>query len=125
MFVELINDLFMSSSVFYLYFGLLIVTFGIGQLSMVHQNGWKMRANFSLIDHQYMKIDVSLIEKPLINHELYIRWFIKALKRIDTLDDDKEDASNSYFNRNSKIRGGQLWEKAAYSPAYVDIVLLF
>src|SRR5690625_4671024 len=105
MFVELINDLFMSSSVFYLYFGLLIITFGISQLSMVHQNGWKMRPNFSLIDHQYMKIDVSLIEKPLINHELYIRWFIKALKRIDTLDDDKEDASNSYFNRNSKIRG--------------------
>src|SRR5690625_7718293 len=52
-------------------------------------------------------------------------WFAKVFKRIDKLDDDKEDNKASYFKQSFKIRGGQLWRQTAYSPPFGDIAISF
>src|SRR5690625_1191339 len=125
MFLEMINDVVMGSSIFYLYFGMVMMTIGISKLFIVHQSTWRTRTNISLKDNQSIKISVSAFERPLISHELFIIWFVKSFKRIDKPDDDLEDPSFSYLYKKVKIRGGQLWKKATYSQPYERAELLF
>lgn len=125
MLLELINDVFMSSSIFYVYFGAIFLTIGVRQLYILHHQGWKSDTPFLLKQHQYIKIDVDSFEQRMLMNELFIIWFVKTFKRIDKPDDDKEDDSFSYFKRYLKIRGGQLWKQTAYSPPYGNIGLVF
>lgn len=123
MLLELINDVFMNSSIFYVYFGVIFLTIGIRQLYILHQ-GWQADTSFSLKQHQYIKVDVNSFEQRVLMNELFIVWFVKTFKRIDKPDDDKEDDSFSYFKWDLKIRGGQLWKQTAYSQPYENIDLL-
>lgn len=123
MFLELINDLFMSSSVFYVYFGMLLLTIGVSQLFALHLQTWNNGTNWSLNHQQLMKVDRTSNQKPLSMNETFITWFVKAFKRIDTIDDDQEDGSNSYFKHHLNIRGGQLWRKTTYSQSFGNLVL--
>lgn len=125
MFLEMINDVVMGSSIFYLYFGMVMMTIGISKLFIVHQGIWRTRTNISLKDNQSIKISCSSFERPLISHELFIIWFVKSFKRIDKPDDDLEDQSISYLYMEVKIRGGQLWKKATYSQPFERTELLF
>lgn len=125
MFLELINDVFMSSSVFYIYFGMLLLTIGFSQLFALHLSTWNTHTNWSFHHHQHMKVDGSSHEKPISMNEIFIIWFVKSFKRIDGLDDDQEDVSNSYFDENLQIRGGQLWKKTTYSQPFGNIAFLF
>lgn len=118
MFLELLNDLFMSSSILYFYFGILIMTIGFHQLLLLQQNSWKAQANFHLDDHRYLKVDGPSFEMLASANEPYIIWFVKSFKRIDKPDDDQEDDSTSYFTKSFKIRGGQQWKKTTYSQPY-------
>lgn len=124
MFLEVLNDLFMSSSVFYVYFGMLLLTIGVSQLFALHLDTWHTRRNWSIEYEQSMKVDRSVNEKPGTINEVFIIWFVKSFKRIDGLDDDA-DVSNSYFHLYLKIRGGQLWKKTAYSQPFGNIYLAY
>jgi len=121
MFLDLLNDLFVNSSVFYIYFGMFIITIGISQLLILHQDIWRIRTHLNVNHYQDRQVDSSLFEKPLVSHELFIMWFVKTCKRIDKLDSDQEDESNSYFNHHLKIRGGQLWIKTTYLQPFGDM----
>lgn len=125
MFLEMINDLVMGSPIFYLYFGMFIMTIGISKLLIVQQSIWRTRTNINLDDNQSIKVNVSAFERPLISHELFIIWFVKSFKRIDKPDDDLEDPSTSYLYNEVKIRGGQLWKKATYSQDFGRTELSF
>lgn|SRR5690625_2697405 len=125
MFLEMINDVFMSSSIFYFYFGMFIMTIGVSKLFMLHQNIWRTRTNISLNDNQSIEIIVSTSERPPISHELFIIWFVKSFKRIDKPDDDLEDSFTSYLYKTVKIRGGQLWKKTTYSQLFERTGYLF
>lgn len=125
MFLEMINDVFMSSSIFYFYFGMFIMTIGISKLFLLHHNLWRTRTNIRLDDRCSIDIVVSIYERPLISHEQFIIWFVKSFKRIDQPDDDIEGPSNSYLYNVVKIRGGQLWKKTAYSQSLGNTGLLF
>ena len=125
MFFELINEVFMGSSVFYVYFGMLLLTIGAGQLSALHFQAWKVRSSLIVNDHQGIHLDVRSCEAVGRVNEPFIMWFAKVFKRIDKLDDDKEDNKASYFKQSFKIRGGQLWRQTAYSPPFGDIATSF
>lgn len=125
MFLELINDVLMGSSVFYVYFGILLLTIGAGQLSALHFQAWQTRSSFFIDDNQSVKMDVGFYETPVQVNGPFIMWFVKVFKRIDKLDDDKEDNKASYFKQSFKIRGGQLWRKTAYSPPFGHIAISF
>ncbi len=125
MFLEMINDVFMSSSIFYFYFGMVMMTIGVSKLFMLHQNIWRTRTNISLDDSQSINVAVSIYERSLISHELFIIWFVKSCKRMDQPDDDLEAPSISYLYKEVKIRGGQLWEKTTYSQLSERTEFLF
>lgn len=114
MFLELLNNAFMDSSFFYLYFGIILVSLGFMYLIHLHNNHL-VSCNFFFADkHQYIKINFNSIWKPLVIHESFIVWFITTFRRIEEKD-DKEDILSSYFKKDFKIRGGQVWTKTAYS----------
>jgi hypothetical protein len=125
MFLEMINDLFMSSSIFYFYFGMFIMTIGISKLFTLQQGHWRTRTNISFNDNESMRANVSFFERILVSHELFIIWFVKSFKRIDKPDDDLEDLSISYLYTEIKIRGGQLWKKVICSQAFGRTEFLF
>lgn len=125
MFLEMINDLFMGSSIFYFYFGMFIMTIGISKMFVIRQSIWRTRTNIRLADHQSIKIAVLTAERQLVSHELFITWFVKTFKRIDQPDDDLEGPSSSYLYNKVKIRGGQLWENTTYSPSFERTAFLF
>lgn len=124
MFLELINDLFISSSVFYAYFGILLLTVGFSQLFILHHHVWKTQTDVWIGDYQYITLDHLLYEQPILVNERIIIWFVKTFKKINKRDDDEEDESASYLN-NKNIRGGQLWGKTTYSQPLGTIILLF
>ncbi len=125
MFLELMNDVLINSSVFYIYFGMFLAVVGLGQLFIIQKSYWKMQQNISLSDYRRVNVDISLLEMPLVCHETFVNWFIKTFKRTDKLSTDEEDESTSYFARVFKIRGGLIWRKTAYSRPFENIVLLF
>lgn len=109
MYLDLINDLFVNSSVFYLYFGILLISIGATQLIGLQFNIRKTKISFNTDDHKQIKINDDYFDSSLIMLDYLINWFVKTFKRIDKLVDDNEDAFSSYFNNNFKIRGGLLW----------------
>lgn len=121
MFLELLNDLFVNSSIFYFYFGFILTAIGVSQFVRLNHYALHSRYEFSLHERKAIKIDIEYIEKPMIRNESIIVWFVKTSKRIDK-PDDKEDDSASYFNKKLKIRGGQLWKETAYSLSLKNIV---
>jgi len=125
MFLEMINDVFMSSSIFYFYFGMFIMTIGVSKLLMIQHNLWKTHSHIRLEDSQSIHVVVFGYERPLMSHQRFIIWFIKSCKRLDQPDDDLEDPSISYLYKVVKIRGGQLWEKTTYSQPLGSTGLLF
>lgn len=120
MVLELLNDLFINSSMFYFYFGMIIITIGVSQLLMIHHNARGTQTNFSIRQAQNISLNVASYDKPLVSHELFIIWFVKSFKRIVKLDDDQEPACTSCFHERFKIRGGQQWKKT-YSQPYGNI----
>jgi len=125
MFLEMINDVFMSSSIFYFYFGMFIMTIGVSKLLMLQHNLWKTHANIRLNNSQSIGVAEFRYERPPMSHQRFIIWFIKSCKRLDQPDDDGEDPSISYLYKGVKIRGGQLWEKTTYSQPLRSTGLLF
>lgn len=121
MFLELFNNAFMDSSIFYLYFGVILMTIGIMYFVNLHHNNPIVRDYFFVDKHQSSKIDLSAIGKTLIINEPFITWLIITFKRTDE-NDGKEDVIASYFKNEFKIRGGQLWKETAYSHSLESIV---
>jgi len=121
MFLELINNAFLDSSFFYLYMGIILITFGVIYFNNLYNKHF-VESDYLFGDkHQNTKINISHLEKPLITNELFVVWLIITFKRIDEKD-DKEDNSPSYFNSKFKIRGGQSWKETAYSQTLKNIV---
>lgn len=120
MFLELMNDLLINSSMFYVYFGMIIATIGISQLLLMQYHGLNSRR--SVLTEQ-VNIPISSSHEQLFHvfNEPFIVWFGKSCKRMFTTDDDLEDNNSSYFIRTHKIRGGQLWTKTSYAPPFVNI----
>jgi len=125
MFLELINEVFMGSTVFYVYFGILLLTIGAGQLSALGFQAWQTRSSLIIDKNQSVDMAVGSCETPVQVNEPFIMWFAKVFKRMDTFDDDKEDNKAFYFKQSFKIRGGQLWRKTAYSQRSGHIVSSF
>lgn len=123
MFLELLNDLFINSPMFHVYFGILLSTIGLSQLVRLSHYALNSRYEVALHKRKTLKIDIEFIEKPIIPNESIIIWFIKSFKRIDKPDDDKEDSPFPYFTNAFKIRGGFLWRKTSYSLSLKNIVL--
>lgn len=121
MFLELLNNAFTDSSLFYLYFGIILVSFGAMHIIHFHNNNPLMDDYLFVDKHQNIKISLTYMEKALITTKPFLDWLILTFKRIDEKD-DKEDNSFSYFNRALKIRGGQLWKKTACSQPLKNIV---
>lgn len=114
MFLELVNDLFLNSSVFYVYFGIFLLTLGINQLGVMQSFNWQNRAQVFIKEQRRIKIaPFHMIEMKTID-EVFMTWFVKSFKRIDTVDDDEADGSNSYLNAMLKIRGGRIWKTNKY-----------
>lgn len=124
MFFELINNAFFDTTFFYLYLGLVVITFGIILLNHLY-NKYFIKG-ISLFDdkHQTSKINLSQIERPLIINESFDIWLIMTFKRIDE-EDDKSDNFPSYFKLKLKIRGGEKWDKKTYLQPYGNIDLSF
>src|SRR5699024_1406126 len=121
MFLELINNAFLDSSFFYLYMGIILITFGVIYFNNLYNKHF-VESDYLFGDkHQNTKINISHLEKPLITNEPFVVWLIITFKRIDEKD-DKEDNSPSYFNSKFKIRGGQSWKETAYSLTLKNIV---
>ncbi|WP_152657872.1 hypothetical protein [Oceanobacillus sp. CFH 90083] len=124
MFLELFHNAFIDSSIFYMYFGVILMTMGIMYFVKLHHNH-PVVYNYVFDDNrQDIKINISHLEKTLIINEPFIIWFIITCKRIDEKD-DKNDNVFSYFNKEFKIRGGQLWKEMAYSQPLKNIDLSF
>lgn len=118
MFFELINTAFFDSTFFYLYLGLVVITFGIILLNHLYNKHF-IKGHFLFNDkHQTSKINLNQIEKPVIINESFVVWLIITFKRIDE-EDDKADKSASYFK--FKIRGGERWDKITYLLPYENI----
>lgn len=122
MFLDLFNDLFINSSLFYVYFGVLLTTIGIHQFGYLRYTMVTTRSEFVIKDCNNVKLDLEGLKKPVFSNESFIVWFIVTFKRIDLPDDDKEDATFSNFIHMLKIRGGQKWAKTTYSPLLKNIV---
>src|SRR5690625_7542525 len=107
MFLEMLNDLFMSSSVFYICFGMLLLTVGVSQLFALHLHTWNTRANWPIKYEQSLMVDRLVHEQPLTMHEVFIIWFVKSLKAIERLD-DVPNVSNSFYFLHLKISEGKI-----------------
>ncbi|WP_080875294.1 hypothetical protein [Oceanobacillus timonensis] len=124
MFLELFHNAFIDSSFFYMYFGVILMTMGIMYFVHFHHNHPIVYDYVIGNKHQNMKIDISHLEKNFVINEPFILWLIMICKRIDEKD-DKNDSVSSYFKKELKIRGGQLWKKMAYSQPLKNIDLSF
>lgn len=124
MLLELLNHAFLDSTFFYLSLGLIFITFGVMYFNHLYNKHFFASDSLFRNKHQYTKININHLEKPLIINGSFIVWFIITFKRIDEKD-DKEDNSISYFKSEFKIRGGERWNKIAYLQPYKNIKLLF
>lgn len=120
MFLELLNNAFIDSSLFYFYFGIILVSFGFTYFINFHNNDSVMSDYFLGDKHQNIKVNLSHMKKSLIINESFIVWLIITFKRTDEKD-DKEDNSSSYFKNEFKIRGGQLWKETSCSQPLKNI----
>lgn len=120
MILELFNNAFIESSIFYMYFGVVLVTMGIMYFVHLHHSH-PIVYDYDFGDkHQNIKINISHMKKTLMINEAFVVWLILTFKRIDEID-GKTDNLASYFNKKFKIRGGQLWENMAYSQPLKNI----
>lgn len=123
MILELLNTAFLDSTFFYLYLGILLITFGVMYFNKLYNKNFIDSYSFRE-QEQYTKININQLEKRFVINESFVDWLIIAFKRIDEKD-DKEDNSNSYFKSEFKIRGGARWNKKAYLQPYGNIGFLF
>ncbi|GEN89218.1 hypothetical protein MKY30_12220 [Oceanobacillus sp. FSL W8-0428] len=114
MFLELFNNTFIDSSIFYMYFGVVLMTMGIMYFVNLHHNTPVVYEYSFGGRHQNIKINKNQMGKTLIINEPFMIWLIITFKRIDQKD-DKIDNLSSCFKNEFKIRGGQLWKNMAYS----------
>ncbi|MCM3740302.1 hypothetical protein M3210_08465 [Oceanobacillus luteolus] len=121
MFLELLNNAVIDSSLFYFYFGILLVSFGFMYLINHHNVDSFVSGYFWENKHQNIKVNLSQLKKPFIINEPFIVWLIITFKRIDEKD-DKEENIASYFNNEFKIRGGQIWKETSCSRPFINIV---
>ncbi|WP_405096924.1 hypothetical protein [Oceanobacillus sp. FSL H7-0719] len=121
MFLELLNNAFIDSTLFYLYFGIILVSFGIMYFINIHNNHSVISDYFYGHKQENTKSNLSHMRKPIIINESFAIWLIITFKRINEKD-DKEDNSPSYFKNEFKIRGGQLWKETSYSQPLKNIV---
>ncbi|GGE81132.1 hypothetical protein [Priestia taiwanensis] len=121
MFFDLLNDMLISSSMFYMYLSLLLVVIGMSYMFRLQQRNWVLQAQFYVNKHTNMKINRACIEIPRSKHESVMEWITLIFKRIDERDDKEADTS-SYFNQIVKIRGGRTCLKTTYSPRLENIV---
>jgi len=119
MMLDLLNTAIIDSTFFYLYLGILLITFGIMYFNILYNKSFIDSYSFSDKD-QYTKINLNQLGQLMVINEAFVDWLIITFKRIDEKD-DKEDNSNSYFNRGFKIRGGARWKKEAYLLPYRNI----
>ncbi|MFD1066915.1 hypothetical protein [Oceanobacillus locisalsi] len=124
MFLELIQNAFIDSSFFYMYFGVMLMTMGIMYFVHFHHNHPLVYDSVFGDKRQNAKIDISHLGKTFVINEPFIIWLIIICKRIDEKD-DKNDNVSSYFKKELKIRGGQLRKEMAYSQPLKNIVLSF
>jgi len=124
MFLELFHNAFIDSSIFYMYFGVILMTMGIMYFVNLHHNH-PIIYDYVIGDkRQDIKINISHMKKTLIINEPFIIWLIITCKRIDETD-DKNDNVSSYFKNAFKIRGGELWKNMAYSQPLKNIGFSF
>lgn len=121
MYLELINDLFINSYIFYLYFGMILVAVGVSQLINLNHSFFQTQSFFSVDRQQQIDVDNYQVVVPSILHETFISWFNKSCKIIDKLDDDQEEPSHSYVYQIFNIRGGRIWNLVAYSQPLKNI----
>lgn len=114
MFLDVINDLLINSSIFYIYFGFLFMTFGISQLLIIQQRFQGIHENYSLDEIKHLDIHVNHFEKPLVSHERFILWFVKSFQRIKKPDDDEDESNPYFYHKLLQIRGGQTWKETIY-----------
>jgi hypothetical protein len=118
--LDLFSDILISSSMFYLYIGLLLMIIGMSYVLKFQQRNWMSHTQFFVDQHKNIKINIDCIEKPVVMNESFIEWIILIFKRIDERD-DKEASTFSYFNHLVKIRGGRTWSNITYSPLLKNI----
>lgn len=114
MFLELFHNAFIDSSIFYMYFGVILMTMGIMYFVNLHHNTLIIYEYSFGSRHQNIKININQMGKTLIINEPFMIWLIITFKRIGQKD-DKIDSESSYFKNEFKIRGGQLWKNMACS----------
>lgn len=114
MLLELFNNAFIDSSIFYMYFGVILMTMGIMYFVNLHHNTPIIYEYSFGSKHRNIKINMNQMGKTLIINEPFLIWLIITFKRVDQKD-DKMDNVSSYFKNEFKIRGGELWENMAYS----------
>lgn len=121
-FLELIHDVLINSSMFYVYFGMILVTIGIGQLLLLQYRSFHARkcVQTNQTNIQFRK---AYEEQNLVFNEPFMIWFGRSCKQILTTDDDLEDDQSSYINDKDKIRGGQIWTKISFAPPFEHIAI--
>lgn len=118
MFLELINDLLIHSTVFYIYFGMLLVTIGISQVFVMRSFTWHSHSPIYVKDPFDIKRYLDHCLEILTADQKVLHWFVKSFKRIDTVDDDEEDESNSYISHILNIRGGLKCQTIVYPQPF-------
>lgn len=114
MLLELFHEAFLSSSLFYLYFGVLLTTIGIGYFVQLGFHTDFFRHCFLVNEQKQIKINTKQAVETMLVNEPFVIWRIVTFKRSDEASDDEDD-SFSYLNNAFKIRGGQLCKQALYS----------
>ncbi|MBR7553639.1 hypothetical protein ACFFJI_11645 [Allobacillus sp. GCM10007491] len=121
MFLDLLNTLFIDATTFYLYLGILLIVFGAIYVNHLYNKQLHNSSYLFTDSHQNTKVNMNPFEKPIITNESFVVWLIMTFKRIDEKD-DKADDNSSYFKQIFKIRGGQEWNKTAYSLSSESIL---
>ncbi|UOQ83521.1 hypothetical protein [Gracilibacillus salinarum] len=122
MFFEIIQSIFFDTTFFYLYLGLAMITFVVILVNQLYSNHFMESKHLIGDKYETTKVNLGMIERPLIINHSFVNWLIIAFKRIDEKD-DKEDSFSSYFKSEFKIRGGERWNKKTYLQPYENIDL--
>jgi len=113
---ELVSNLSIDVSFFYLSLVVLMTVFVIAYVSELSSRKFFHRGYIFYETDQLLKVNREQISQPLACNEDLIAWLRITFERPDDQDDESDSAS-SYMQQNKYIRGGQLCQNNSYSSS--------
>jgi len=121
LYFELLNELVMQSTLFYVYFGFIFVTIGMVLFFILQAN----LTSESLTYHVEEKVEEQTIVNilPVRLDEQFITWFIRTYRKANIIPDDLEPLRISLLKMNDLIGGFKWKRKTRYLQNLGNILL--